>query len=85
MKKVYVYEDFSGFDIILRDSEIPTEKLYDPICDESCELLLITEDFNEIEPIFSKYGFTPNTARYHELTRAFKEILYGKINSSEIE
>lgn len=77
MKKVYIYEDFSGFDILLRDRELSEEEMYDPICDESRELLLVTDDIREMEPILLRFGFTPNTARHGELTREFEEILHG--------
>lgn len=81
-KKVYIYEDFSGFDIELYAEELPGSEMYDNITDESRRLLLVTSDITEMIDLFPRYGFTENTTRYQELISAFKEILDGRINST---
>lgn len=84
-RPVYIYEDFSGFNLELYSHELSEDKLYDIDTDEYRKLLDTTSDVSNLEKLCSVYGFSPNTHRYKELIRLFKEISDGRVDSSEIE
>lgn len=85
MNKVYIYEDFSGFDLELYDKELPSSDMYDNVIDESRKLLLVTSDISDMINLFPKYGFTEDSVRYQELISKFKEIINGRVNSTKID
>ena len=75
MKKVYVYEYDSGFDLFLSDRELTDEERYCPACDEYHTLKVVTSDINDMLALFPEYGFTPECAIYNELVEQFNELI----------
>lgn len=88
MSNVYVYESDDGFDIFLASKELTDEERYCSHCNEYAKLLKVITDINELIPLFDDYGYTKNTAKYHELISEFNDIVGGindRSNSKEID